>query len=115
MTRPVDRSHRARRFAAVLAFMVALPASVGAVPVEGCATATTCSAGLSSSASAATQYNFTAIQGGYALPSPLVAGQNTFSDGKASQTAAPVTAAVGVIGASQASNNPFHSAAIALA
>lgn len=115
MTRPVNRSLGAWRFAALAVFAMALPSSAIAVPVEGCSGVSTCSAGLLSSASTATQYNFTAIQGGYALPSPLVGGQNTFSDGKASQTAAPVTAAVGVIGANQASNNPFHSAAIASA
>ena len=115
MTRLVNPSFGIRCFAALVVFAAALPSSAIAVAVDGCSGVSTCSAGLSSSAGAATQYNFTAIRGGYVVPTPLVAGQNNFSDNKTSQTTAAVTASVGVIGANQASNNPFHSTAIAAA
>lgn len=115
MTRPVNRLLGGRRLAALAVFAVALPSASIAVPVEGCSSVSSCSAGLSSSAGAVTQYNFTAIQGGYTLPSQLAAGQNTFSDGKSSQTAVAATAAVGVLSVNQASTNPFRSAATAAA
>lgn len=115
MTRPVNRSLGAWRCAALGVLAAALSSPALAVPVQGCSSVSTCSAGLSTSAGAATQFNFTAIQGGYQVPVPLVVGQNTFTDNQTGQTAAAVTASVGVIGVNQASINPFHSTAIAAA
>lgn len=115
MTRPVDRSLGTRRCIALGVLVAALSSPALAVPVEGCSGVSTCSAGLSTSAGAATQYNFTAILGGYQVPVPLAAGQNTFSDNHSGQTAASVTASVGVIGVNQATANPFHMTAIAAA
>ena len=113
MTRPVNRLLGGRRLAALAVFAVALPSAAIAVPVEGCSSVSSCSAGLSSSAGAATQYNFTDIKGGYTPPFPLVVGQNTINDVNSGQTAAAVTASAGVPNLNQPTIHPFFSTATA--
>ena len=115
MTNSDDWGRGLRAWGVLLALVLGVQPAARAAPLEGCPTVSSCTAGLSSSAAAATQYNFTQMRGGYSLPSPLLPGQNTFRDVDAGQTVAPYRAAVGVIGPNQGSSNPFHSVAIAQA
>ena len=87
----------------------------GVAGLGECATFTTCTATAGSSTNATVQYTFTSIAGTYPLPGALVPGVNTFQDLDGVETAAPVRAAVGVLCANCASDNPFHSAAVARA
>jgi PEP-CTERM motif len=102
-----------RRGGALLTIALAAPPAAQAALLEGCSAISTCTAALSSGAGAVTQYNFTAIQGGYRLPTNLAPGQNTFSDLKAGQSAAALHTEVGVLGANQATDNSFYSTALA--
>ena len=99
-----------------LALMVPLQAvlAFGGVGTLGeCTTFATCTAGVSSSAAALSQYVFTDIKDGYRLPQNLVPGVNSSRHQRELQTNIPLRAAVGDFCALCSSDNPFFSSAVA--
>lgn len=97
-----------------LALMVPLHAALafgGIGNLGECATFTTCTAGVSSSAVALSQYEFTDIKDRYRLPQNLVPGVNEFRDQREQQGNTPVRAAVGDFCVNCATDNPFFSSA----
>ena len=99
-----------------LALMVPLQAALafgGVGNLGECTTFTTCTAGVSSSALALSQYVFTDIRDGYRLPQNLVPGVNSFRHQRELQTNTALRAAVGDLCILCGSDNPFFSSAVA--
>ena len=99
-----------------LALMAPLQATFafgGAGNLGECTTFTTCTAGVSSTAVAISQYEFTAIKDNYQLPLNLVPGMNERRDQRDRQTNVPLRAAVGDFCVNCGNDNPFFSSAIA--
>ena len=84
----------------------------GAGNLGECASFTTCTAGVSSSAFALVQYNFTSIGAGYQLPVSLSPGLNAFQDSRGQLTSAAQRAAVGDFCVNCYTDNPFYSSAV---
>ena len=98
-----------------LVLMAPMQASVafgGVGNLGECASFTTCTAGVSSSAFALAQYNFTSITGSYLLPAGLTPGLNTFQDTRGQQTSAAQRAVVGELCVNCVFGD-FHSSALA--
>ena len=85
----------------------------GAGNLGECASFTTCTAGVSSSAFALARYNFDPIFGAYTLPVSLVPGVNTYQDTRGQETTAALRAAVGDFCVNCYTDNPFYSSAAA--
>lgn len=103
-------------FGLALALMAPLQATFafgGTGNLGECTTFTTCTAGVSSSAVAISQYEFTAIKDNYQLPLNLVPGMNERRDQRDRQTNVPLRAAVGDFCVNCGNDNPFFSSAIA--
>lgn len=101
-------------FGLALALMAPLQATFafgGIGNLGECTTFTTCTAGVSSSAVAISQYEFTAIKDNYRLPLNLVPGMNEFRDQRDRQTNVPMRAGVGDFCVNCAADNPFFSSA----
>ncbi len=99
-----------------LALMAPLPAALafgGVGNLGECTSFTTCTAGVSSTGAATSQYDFTSITGGYQLPTTMVPGVNRYQDFEDRLNSAPVRAAVGDFCINCASDNPFFSSAVA--
>ena len=77
-----------------------------------CTSFTSCTAGVSDSAFAQTQYNFTSITGSYQPPPGLTPGLNTFQDFGSAQTGGAQQAAIGGLCVNCAFGD-FHSSAVA--
>ena len=113
MTRSTDSKRRTASLAMGCALMAPLPAALafGGIGNGECSTFTSCTAAVSSSAAALSQYDFTSIAGVYQLPTRLVPGVNTFRDSDVRQTSASARAAVGDFCPNCATDNPFFSSA----
>ena len=108
---------RLRALSAVLALAAtAAPLSAAvAAPLEGCTSPGVCTAGLSSTAGAVTQYQFTNIVGAYRLPEGLVPGLNQSRREFSTLNTAELRASVGECNVGCAISNPFHTGAVAAA
>ena len=93
----------------------AAPLSAVAAPLEGCATPGVCTAGLSSTAIAVTQYQFTNIVGAYRLPAAMVPGLNQYREEIGTLGTGALRAVVGECGVGCYTDNPFHTGAMAAA
>ena len=105
---------RVAPFGLGLALMAPLQAALafgGIGHLGECTSFTTCTAGVTSSAVAISQYEFTNIKDRYRLPQNLVPGVNEFRDQRERQTSTPVRAAVGDFCVNCATDNPFFSSA----
>ena len=105
---------RVAPFGLGLALMAPLQAALafgGIGHLGECTSFTTCTAGVTSSAVAISQYEFTNIKDRYRLPQNLVPGVNEFRDQRERQTNTSVRAAVGDFCVNCATDNPFYSSA----
>ena len=92
---------------------LAAPLAAVAAPLEGCATPGVCTAGLSSTAIAVTQYQFTNIVGAYRLPAAMVPGLNQYRDETSTLGTGALRADVNWFCVNCYTDNPFHSSALA--
>jgi hypothetical protein len=113
--RPTSRAPSQARLGFGLCLMLAgaLPQAALALPLEGCATFTTCTVGLRSTAAAVSQYIFANVQPGYVLPASLAGGVNNFIQDVDVANNLAQRVSQGELCVNCGTSNPFHVSAVA--